>query len=80
MNSHPDCYGEMFPPVGVIAHEREVRGQVFGYRVEQPGVISTASTARVDRAAWEACASCPDFENCHRLSTGRLLMELATRN
>lgn len=80
MNSHNDCYGRLFPSVATIAHGQEVTGKVFGYRVEQPGVISSGYAATVNAKAWDECAACAEFDACYRLSTGVLLMELATRN
>ena len=80
MKTHTECYGRLFPSVGAITHEHDVAGKVFGYRVAQPGMVTTGHAITVDAAAWDECAACPDFDACYRLSTGKLLMELATRN
>jgi hypothetical protein len=63
-----------------IAHDKEVKGKVFGYRVEQPGVIPGGFALTADADAWDECTSCPEFEACYRFSAGKLVMELAARN
>lgn len=80
MNSHADCYGNLFPSVETIAHGQEVKGKAFGYLVEQPGVVSTFRSAMVDPGSWDECTGCAEFDACYRLSVGKLLMEMATRN
>lgn len=79
MNSHPDCYGRLFPSVATITHEQDVAGKVFGYRVDQPGVVSGGYASHVHMRVWDECTACPDFDACYRLSAGKLLMEFATR-
>jgi hypothetical protein len=79
MNSHPDCYGRLFPPVETVVHGKEIAGGVFGYRIAQPGLVNGAHASLVDMRAWEECAGCRDFDTCYRLSTGKLLLEFATR-
>jgi hypothetical protein len=80
MNAHADCYGRLFPSVRVIAHNDDVAGKVFGYRVEQSGIVSSAPTVSVNGEAWENCTRCAEFETCYRLSLGKLLMDIAVRS
>lgn len=76
MNAHADCYGRLFPPVRALAHNHEVAGKVFGYSVEQPGIVCAAPSVKVDGEAWENCTRCVEFEACYRLSLGKLLMDV----
>jgi hypothetical protein len=78
--SHESCYGQVFPTMATIAHDREAKGKVFGYRVEQPGVIPSGFALTADANAWDECTSCPEFEGCYRFSVAKLVMELAARN
>jgi hypothetical protein len=80
MKSHAPCYGQLFSTAGRIAADREVRGKVFGYRVEQPGVIPVGFAVTADIEAWDECTSCPEFATCYPFSAGKLLTELAARN
>lgn len=77
MNAHADCYGRLFPSVRVLAHNDDVAGKVFGYHVEQGGMVSSVPTVSVNSEAWDCCTRCDEFELCYRLSVGRLLMEAA---
>lgn len=39
---HPSaCYGKMFPTTLVKSANKDVRGMVFGYRVDHTGVVET---------------------------------------
>lgn len=79
MNNAPDCYGRMFPSIAAMEHNKPVSGNVFGYQVQLPGIAVTRRGTTVNADAWRQCVACPEFESCYRLSTGRLLMEMAVR-
>jgi len=79
MMSEPDCYGKMFPSVVELIHDRPVAGKVFGYELNYPGQVAARRAATVNRDAWRRCLECGDLENCHRLSAGTILIELAVR-
>ena len=79
MTATPQCYGGMFPSVLPLGTNRSVAGKVFSYRVNMPGVAVTSRTMDLDREAWHECVQCAFFEDCYRLSTGRLLLECALR-
>lgn len=79
MRSENSCYGKMFPSVAVIAHNQPVCGEVFGYRVDYEGQVVQTRETIVNRASWDNCLQCPDLETCYRLSSGKLIMELALR-
>lgn len=77
MSSENACYGKMFPCVASMGHNQTTSGEVFGYRVDVQGLVVQRREAIVDRRAWNKCMQCLDAESCYRLSTGKLLMELA---
>jgi hypothetical protein len=79
MNREQECYRKMFPRLVEMAHNRPVRGKVFGYEVDYPGLVAHKRDTTVDREAWQRCLKCPDLDGCHRLSTGTILMELALK-
>ena len=72
--------GSLFPSVRVMAHNKDVAGAVFGYRVEQHGIVSSPPTLSVNGEAWDNCTRCAEFETCYRLSLGKILMDIAIRN
>jgi hypothetical protein len=41
MQNTSACYGKMFPSILAVTANREVRGQVFSYRVEPAGVVES---------------------------------------
>ncbi len=53
MKTHADCYGRLFPSVETITHEHDVAGKVFGYRVAQPGMVTTGHAITADTRAWD---------------------------
>ena len=79
MTDSQQCYGRMFPPVLPVETNRDVRGRVFRYRVEAPGMAVTSRAVEFDGPAWEECLRCAEFDSCYRLSAGRLLLERALR-
>ncbi len=72
-----DCYGQMFPPVIRQPGNIRIAGQVLSYQVSRPGMFPTDRTVAVDQQAWRECLVCPEYETCYRLSTSRLLLEMA---
>lgn len=80
MTEHKPCYGTMFPdliaPVDTGMHS----GEVFSFEIKNFGL--THGERRVDVAmdAWEECLRCSDFEDCYKLSTGKLMLQTAIRD
>jgi hypothetical protein len=74
---NPNCYGRLFPPMGILPNTVSTSGKVFGYSAEQAGVIRSGHAITFDQEAWEECMSCAEFDGCYRLSMGILLMEVA---
>ncbi len=80
MAAQPDCYGKMFPPVSPAAHGREMRGKVFSYRINVPGMAVTSREVGFDGEAWRQCLACPECDGCFRLSTGLLLLDSSVQH
>ena len=76
-NAEKDCYGKMFPPVIKHPDNVTVAGKVLSYRMERPGMFPTKCAVSVDENAWRRCLTCEEHETCYRLSTSRLLLEIA---
>jgi hypothetical protein len=74
------CYGGLFPETLVKAPNQDVKGRVFGYRLDHHGVVESGLTVTTDRDAWHACTTCPELDGRYRLSVGRMLMEIAVRS
>ncbi len=75
MSAKPECYGKMFPSLLDRPPNREVRGEVFGYEIQAPGIGVMRRHADFDEAAWNRCLACPEHPGCYRLSTSMLLLE-----
>jgi hypothetical protein len=80
MNAHASCYGRLFPPVDKLTPNRAVAGAVFGYELEQHGIVRGKRLVTTNLEAWDGCAKCPEFESCYRLSAGKMVMDLALRD
>jgi hypothetical protein len=69
----------MFPSVIDTAHNRPVGGTVFGYEVYYGGQVAQRRGATVNHDTWQECLKCSDLDSCYRVSTGKMLMELAVK-
>jgi hypothetical protein len=75
MSKELHCYGKVFPSVLQRENNREIRGQVFNYRIDWPGMAVTSRTVTVGRDPWAHCVVCSEFDPCYRLSTETMLLE-----
>jgi len=80
MNSKRTCYGEMFPSIVEMVHNTPITGKVFGYDVSYSGQVAQRQGATVNLDGWQECLKCSYMDDCYRVSTGRMLMELAVKN
>jgi len=80
MNSKRPCYGEMFPSIVEMVHNRPINGKVFGYEMSYSGQVAQRQGATVNHDAWQECLRCSCMDDCYRVSIGRMLMELAVKN
>ncbi|MCL5734847.1 MAG: hypothetical protein M1274_04540 [Actinobacteria bacterium] len=56
------CYGRMCPSALVRVANTDVGAQVFGYRVDHPGLVDTQRTVTVNLEGWDRCLHCSDFD------------------
>ena len=74
MNTHPDCYGTMFPDFARLRHKQKVEGRAFSALIVSSGTGWQGRTLEVKRDAWEKCVACADYRTCYDLSLAKLLM------
>jgi len=79
MNSERECYGKMFPSVVEMTLNKPMAGKVFGYEMYYSGQVAQMRRTTVNDDAWQECLKCSHLDACYRLSTGRMLMELAVK-
>lgn len=80
MNTHPDCYGAMFPDFTHLRLKLKSEGQAFSALVAGSGTGPQGHTLEVNRDAWEKCVACPDYRTCYDLSQAKLLMNNVLMN
>lgn len=79
MANHKPCYGTMFPEVSGPSNTDPNAGKVFSFTSEGKGLAPPAIRAEHNAAEWDDCLKCEDFDSCHKLSTGKLLLLVATK-
>lgn len=78
MNDHPECFGTMFPGVLHIPNDQKVKGKAFSILLERAGGLWRCNReVTADIQGWDACRECPDFDNCYKFCTAKLLLESA---
>ena len=77
MSEHKKCYGEMFPEVMQPVASGVHSGSVFSFSIENIGLARGWRQVRVDRDAWDQCLECNEFNSCHKLSAGKLMLQIA---
>lgn len=80
MNTHPDCYGKMFPDFTQLKRAEKLEGQAFTARVTGVGTGAQGRSLEVTAEAWEKCVACPDYRTCYDLSLAKLLMNNVLMN
>ncbi|MDX2151721.1 MAG: hypothetical protein SFV54_13365 [Bryobacteraceae bacterium] len=76
MNTHRDCYGNLYRTALSPRQGQEIAGAVFRLKPSQPGTAALPPGIDVDLAAWDACMRCPESSGCLQLSASKLLVEL----
>lgn len=74
MNTHPDCYGNMFPDFTRLKRFQKLEGRAFTAVVTGSGVGPSGRNLEVKREEWEHCVACPDYHTCYDLSLAKLEM------
>jgi len=75
---HTPCYGSMFPDSLQPTEPGLSSGKVFRLvSISPAGMCRTRPRLEVDRAEWDKCVLCPEFEHCYKLSMAKLVLETA---
>lgn len=73
--NHEPCYGRLFPE---FLHG-DAKGKAFSLQYATPvGMMPRRTQPVLDMNAWDECTKCPAFENCYKLSMGKLAMAQAS--
>ena len=67
------CYGEMFPDLDRLEHNRALQGKAFAVRVESKGIGVSGRAVTVNPDGWKMCVACEHYRDCYDLSMGKLL-------
>lgn len=77
-SQHHECFGTMFPDVLHVESDRPQRGKVFSLLLERAGGMYRCNrevTADIER--WDHCRKCPEFDDCYKFCTAKLLLASA---
>ena len=75
---HKSCYGTMFPSSASSASDPRTGGKVFSFTlVGVCGMMPRRRHVEVNRAEWDDCVDCPEFDSCYRLGMARMALETA---
>jgi hypothetical protein len=71
----------MCPDLQGTAGQRRKAGKVFALVTDPPrGLCPARPRLEVDRAAWDECVRCPDFDHCYKLSMAKLAMQIGAHS
>jgi len=75
---HRPCYGAMFPHPLRVTEPGRSTGNVFSLVAASPaGMCRARPRVEINRAQWDHCLQCPEFEHCYKLSMAKLALETA---
>ncbi len=75
-HDHKKCYGRMFPSTLRPEADRVVSGKVFSFELRRAGgMLVSDRRVAVNMEEWDDCLSCREFEDCYKLSLGRVTLE-----
>lgn len=75
---HSPCYGGMFPHPLRVTEPGQSTGKVFSLVATGPaGMCRPRPGLEFNRAEWDRCVQCPEFEHCYKLSMAKLALETA---
>lgn len=80
MNTHPDCYGTMFPDFTRLKCKEKLEGRAFMAMVVSSGTGSHGRGLEVKREGWEKCVACAEYRTCYDLSLAKLEMNNVLMN
>lgn len=72
MQTHPSCYGGIFPDLSPVRFNTLLKGKAFDVFVERRGFGVSDRTFTVNLPAWEQCTECASYPRCYELSMAKL--------
>jgi hypothetical protein len=80
-DDHKPCFGTIFPDTLHAGNDRWIAGKAFSFRlVTAGGMLRSGREVQVNRAEWDDCSRCEEFENCYKFCLGKLALEAAIAN
>lgn len=77
MSEHKACYGTMFHDPLHFSTNRPMRGKVFSFEIDAPGLARSDRRVDASLEEWDDCLACHEFEHCYKFSMAGLLMRTA---
>lgn len=78
MLDHRECFGTMFPDVLHVQSDEPQRAKVFSILLERAGGLWRCNRqVGADIKEWDKCRECPEFEECYKFCTAKLLLASA---
>jgi len=75
---HRPCYGGMCPNLPGMSGDGRTAGKVFTLvTTAPPGLCRARPRLEVNRAAWDECVRCPEFDHCYKLSMAKVALQTA---
>jgi len=75
---HRPCYGAMCPDLTWATGNHRTAGKVFTLVSHAPpGLCRVRPRLEVNRAAWDECVTCPEFDHCYKLCMARVALQTA---
>jgi len=66
----------MFPTTLCAEADKRVSGKVFSFELKRVGGMFVSDRrVAVNMEQWDDCLVCPEFEDCYKLSLGRVTLE-----
>jgi len=77
-HDHKKCYGMMFPTTLCAEADKLVSGKAFSFELRRVGgMFAWDRRIVVNMEEWDDCLACSEFEDCYKLSLGKVTLEAA---
>ena len=74
--THKHCFGTMMPGVRHSQETMQAAGKAFRICETPSGLACPDRCVEVDIDEWDDCQNCPEFENCYKLCTAKLILKI----
>ena len=77
-HDHKKCCGMMFPTTLCAEADKLVSGKAFSFELRRVGgMFAWDRRIVVNMEEWDDCLACSEFEDCYKLSLGKVTLEAA---